>query len=130
MYLSANRIIDIVCEAITERHILAVRYQHTDNQMIVLHRLAPFDVGTTNPKNIQRFADNLYAYSYTHIDRETNLPDPRVITFNIHYFIDIITTEEIFDETDLCLRNLRATKYDYRNCRFALLPNRNWFVTI
>lgn len=127
MYLSCNQVINIVSEAITNRRVLAVRYQHTDDKMVVVHRLAPFDIGTTNPKNIQRFADNLYAYSYTRIDRKTNIADPRVATFNINFFIEMTPTGEIFDETDLSLKNLHATKYDYRSCHFALLPTRNWF---
>ena len=127
--LSANQVIDIVSDAIKHRHILSVRYQHTEDQMVVVHRLAPFDIGSTNPKNIQRFADNLYAYSFTRIDRKTNVPDPRVATFNINFFIEMAPTGETFDETDLCLKNLHATKYDYRTCQFALLPNRSWFQT-
>lgn len=129
MFLTANQVIDIITDAISGRSVLSVRYQHTDDEMIVVHRLAPFDIGTTNPKNIQRFADNLYAYSFTRIDRKTNRPDPRVATFNINYFLQMVPTEEVFDETELCLRNLEATNYDYRTCRFALLPNRRWFQT-
>ena|SRR5258708_11416718 len=129
MYLSANQVIDIVANAITNRQDLDVRYKHTNDDIVVVHRIAPFDIGTTNPKNIERFADNLYAYSYTRIDRKTNLADPRVATFNINFFIEMNQTGEIFDETDLCLKNLQATKYDYRSCQFALLPNRRWFLT-
>jgi hypothetical protein len=126
-FLSPHQVTAIVGVAIAERQVLAVRYQHTSDDIVVQHRLAPFDIGTTNPKNIRRFGENLYAYSYTRIDRKTNRPDPRVATFNINYFLEMNPTGEIFDEVDLCLRNLEVTNYDYRTCRFALLPNRDWF---
>lgn len=127
MHLSSNIVIARVSDAILKRAILEVRYEHTSDQLTVDHRIAPFDIGTTTLKNIERFANNLYAYSYTRIDRKTNRPDPRIVTFNINNFIKMTSTDDVFDETDLAIRHFGVSRYDYRNCNFALVPNRKWF---
>jgi predicted ATP-dependent endonuclease of OLD family len=36
------------------------------------NKIAPFDIGSTNPKTRERNASNLYAYSFTHKDKENN----------------------------------------------------------
>ena len=126
MVISKPQVISIIEKAIENRTVLFVRYQHTTDGEKVEHKIAPFDIGSSNPKNRERFANNLYAYSYTHTN-ENNLPNPKVCAFNINNFLDIQETDKIFDETELAKLNLQATKYDYRNCNFALLPNRNWF---
>lgn len=120
-------VFQLVEKAISNREILSVTYQHKVDGEIVSHRIAPFDIGTTNPKTKDRFKDNLCAYSFTHLDEKTNRPDPKICVFNIQQFIGVEATGEVFDETDLASKNLRATKYDYRTCSFALLPQRDWF---
>lgn len=129
MYLPNYQVIEIVSNSIATRAVLAVRYQHTTDGEIVNHTLAPFDIGSSNPQNVQKFANNLYAYSYTRISEKTNLPDPKVVTFNINNFILMQPNGETFDETDLCIKNMNANprRFDYRSYRFALLPERDWF---
>jgi hypothetical protein len=127
MYLPSNQIIEIVSNAINGRAVLTVLYQHTTDGEVVNHTVAPFDIGSSNPKTAHRFANNLYAFSYTRINDKTHFPDPKVVAFNINNFILMQPNGEIFDESDLCLKNLQTTNYDYRNCRFALLPQRDWF---
>lgn len=126
-YLSRSQVEILVTGAIAERMILEVQYRHVDDGEIVKHTIAPFDIGTTNPKYQERSANNLYAYSYTHLDEKTSKPAPKVCTFNISRFIDVAPSGKTFDENDLADRNKAATKYDYRSCKFAILPNRDWF---
>lgn len=118
----------MITDAIADKTILLIEYQHVDDNEIATHRIAPFDIGTTNPKTQTRNADNVYAFSYTHMDKKTNAPDPKVCAFNINHFVRINVTSETFDETDLTRRNLANTRYDYRNCRFAVLPQRDWYT--
>lgn len=128
MYISKYEVAEIIEKAIQNRTVLYVRYEHTKDRERVEHKIAPFDIGSSNPspKIRERNAENLYAYSYTHKD-DNNFPNPKVCAFNINYFLEISETEEIFDENELAALNLQATKYDYRNCKFAILSNRNWF---
>lgn len=128
MFISKKDLISLVSEAILSKNILMVQYQHTSDGEIVSHKLAPFDIGSTNPNpKIQNAnAEKMYAYSYTHLDKN-NKPDPKVCAFNINNFIRIDSTDETFDETDLAMKNLQTTRYDYRGCSFAIHPNRDWF---
>lgn len=118
-----------MADAIRDRTILEIKYSHVEDDEIVVHRVAPFDVGSTNPnpKIRERNGETVYAYSYTHIDDKTNQPDPKVTGFNGRRFIDIRNTGQTFDETELAILNFQSTKYDYRTCNFALLANRDWF---
>lgn len=125
-FLFKRTVAQLIEKAILNREVLSVTYQHKGDGEIVSHVIAPFDIGTTNPKTRDRFKDNLYAYSYTHLD-EAKRSNPKVCVFNVECFISIEPSGEIFDEVDLAAKNLSATNYDYRSCRFALLPNRNWF---
>jgi len=120
-------VVRIVTNAITKRQVLLVSYQHTKDGDVVSHRIAPFDIGSTNPRTRERFRNNLYAYSFTHVDGKTGLPDPKVCIFDIEHFMSMTPSSETFDEDDLAARNRRATGYDYRTCRFALRPDRHWF---
>ncbi len=126
MFISKNEATRIIEKAIENGTVLLIRYKHTTDGETVEHKIAPFDIGSSNPKNRERFANNLYAYSFTH-KNESNLLNPKVCAFNINNFLNIEETDEIFDETELAKLNFQATRYDYRNCNFALLPNRNWF---
>jgi hypothetical protein len=127
MYIPDYEIISRVSEAIFQRSVLAIQYKRVNDEAIVHHLVAPFDIGTTNPKRIEQSANNLYAYSYSRIDRKTNQPDPRVVTFNIQSFLEMAPNGDTFDETDLCIKNFQVTNYDYRTCNFALHPDRDWF---
>lgn len=126
-FLSKAQVISIVSEAIENREILLIEYQHTADGEIVNHKIAPFDFGTTNPKTYERNKDNVYAYSYTHIDKKTNRADPKVCPFNVNNFIKMTSTDGTFNENELSRLNQQQTHYDYKTCNFALLPNRNWF---
>lgn len=126
--LSCYRIVEIVSEAIQQRQILQATYQHVDDEEEVRHRLAPFDIGSSNPKTASRFQDNVYAYAYTHRSKESNLLAPRVCAFNIHHFISLFPTGETFDETEVAKLHQQVDRFDYRTYKFALSPGRNWFV--
>jgi hypothetical protein len=126
-FLSRCEVIRIVEDAITGRKVLSVKYKHSGDGEIVVHQIAPFDIGTTNPTKREQNKNNLYAYSFTHIDDKKCMRNPKVCVFNLEQFLNMESTSETFDETDLAIKNFQATKYDYRTCCFALLPNRNWF---
>jgi hypothetical protein len=125
--LSRESVVQIVEQAVTKRQVLSVTYVHTTDGETVVHTIAPFDIGSTNPATRERFKDNLYAYSFTHRDDATQLPDPKVCTFSVESFASMSPTGCRFDESDLAVKNWRRTGYDYRRCGFALLPNRDWF---
>ncbi len=125
--MNPNSVRQLITEAIDSRSILLIRYQHTSDGEVVDHRVAPFDIGTTNPKTQERNKNNVYAYSYTHLDSKTNLPSPKVCAFNIESFIDIRESGERFDENELARLNQLATSYDYRTCNFNVAKNRGWF---
>lgn len=125
--INANTVRQLITEAIESRSILLIRYQHTSDGEVVDHRVAPFDIGTTNPKTQERNKNNVYAYSYTHLDSKTNLPSPKVCAFNIESFIDIRESGEKFDENELARLNQLATNYDYRTYDFNVARNRGWF---
>ena len=129
MFLPKYQVVEIVSEAVLRRAVLAVKYQHTRDGEVVDHVIAPFDIGSSNPHNAQKFSNNLYAYSYTRISEKTGLSDPKVVTFSISHFIQMQPNDETFDETDLCIKNMEASprRFDYRTYRFALLPERDWF---
>lgn len=126
--LPKSTVISLVAESIKERHILQVIYRHTSDGERVTHNIAPFDIGSTNPRTRARYEETLWAYSYTHIDDKTSRLDPKVCAFNINNFISIDSTGEKFDENDLARRNHLRTGYDYRGCNFALMPDRDWFL--
>ena len=127
VYLSKSKVIEIVSTAIKERIVLDVTYEHTDKSEIVIHQIAPFDIGSTNPKTSAQFTDALFAYSFTHIDDKKGSLAPRVCRFDVKNFIRMEFTDDYFNETELTELNLQVTRYDYRNCNFALLPNRDWY---
>lgn len=128
MFIPKEKVISIISDAILNRSVLNVKYQHTRDDETVLHKLAPFDIGSTNPntKIRESNAERLYAFSFTHKDDNGN-SKPTVCAFNINNFIEILPTNETFDETDLAIQNLERRGYDYRKCKFALHPDRDWF---
>lgn len=128
MFIPKEKVASIISDAILNRTVLNVKYQHTSDNEIVLHKIAPFDIGSTNlnPKIRESNAERLYAFSFTHKDDNGN-SKPKVCAFNINYFIEITPTNETFDETELAKENLQRTRYDYRDCKFAIHPNRDWF---
>lgn len=125
--LPRSQVEQLISKAISERQILDVEYCHVDDGELVRHTLAPFDIGSTNPKTQKRYTETLFAYCYTHNNKKTNQRDPRVLSFNINNFANIVSTGEMFDENELANAHKLATRYDYRTCKFALLPNRDWF---
>ena len=125
-FLPKSTVTEIVRVAIDKRIVLDVTYHHTDGTEVVTHRLAPFDIGTTNPERVRQFVDSLWAYTYTHKDKQGN-PSPKVCRFDVKNFSRMDFSDDCFDETDLTDRNLIATNYDYRKCNFALLPDRHWY---
>lgn len=87
--INANTATTLIPEAIESRSILIIKYRHISDGEVVDHKIAPFDIGTTNPMTQERNRNNIYAYSYTHQDSKTNLPNPKVCAFNIDSFVDI-----------------------------------------
>lgn len=101
---------------------------HVDGEEAVDHRLAPFDIGSTNPATSLKNANMLYAYLYTHKNKQ-GLPSPRVLGLDVRRFISIEPTGEEFDPVELTDLHLKVASYDYRDCKFAVLPNRDWYLT-
>jgi hypothetical protein len=130
MYLSREIVVELVSEAIEEKKILLVKYEHVKDEEIVNHKIAPFDIGSSNPdpKLRARNENLLYAYCFTHRDKKrNNAPDPKVVAFDIEHFLEMDFNNEKFDENELSELNLERTKWDYSTYKFALLPARNWF---
>lgn len=116
-----------ILNAIIERNVLSVRYQHVSDGQIVDHLIAPFDIGTTNPSRAAVSDDLVWAFCFTHIDPKTLRPDPRVLSLDAKQFVAIGDTGDDFDENELAEIHRNRTGYDYRNCRFAKVPERDWF---
>ena len=126
MFLNPSIIYDTVVKAIYGRSVLAITYQHTSDGEVVHHKIAPFDIGTTNPRTYEQNKDKIYAYCFDHLERN-NIPDPKVIAFNMNNFVSIQSSGETFDPIDLTDKNKQKTGYDYRNCNFAVAKGRNWY---
>lgn len=116
----------IVEAAITNQVVLEMVYQHTSDGETVEHRIAPFDIGTTNPAKKKQFEGTLFAYSYTHLDKEGK-NSPRACSYKIANIVELIETDERFDPIVITDANKKATGYDYRDCDFLLLPKRDWY---
>lgn len=128
MFLDRNYTFNIIKNAIIKKKILSIEYRHSLDEEIVLHKIATFDIGTTNPETYERNKDNVYAYCYDHKD-DKGLLDPKVIAFNINNFISILDTGEIFEPNYLTAKHKEKTGYDYTSCKFAVAPDRNWYNT-
>ena len=127
MFMSVPEVTKIIEESILQREILHVRYQHVKDSEIVDRKMAPFDIGTTNPKTYEQNKDNIYMFCFDHKDEKLNIPKPMVHPIKIYRIVNMKDSGETFDENELADINLRNTGYDYRTCRFALLPDRDWF---
>ena len=128
MFLTREEVTKKIKNAIANKKIILVKYQHVSiDDEIVERRQAPFDIGTTNPKTHESNRDNIYNFCYDHIDRKSEIKNQIVHPINIYHIISIEETGENFDEKELANINLENTGYDYRNCEFAILPDRNWF---
>ncbi len=124
--MDRNEVFNIIREAIVKKKILSITYQHVSDAEIVSHKIAPFDIGTTNPRTFERNKNNVYAYCYDHKDKN-EFPDPKVIAFNINNFLSIKDTGELFDPVELTDKHKAKTGYDYKSCKFAIVPERDWY---
>ena len=127
MFISVPEVTKKIEESILQREILHVRYQHVKNSEIVDRKMAPFDIGTTNPKTYEQNKDNIYMFCFDHRDERLNVIKPRVHPIKIDRVVGVKKTGEHFDENELADIHMQNTGYDYRTCRFALLPDRDWF---
>jgi hypothetical protein len=128
IYLSRDTVREIVADAIIKKLILCIKYQHLwGNNDIVIKEKAPFDLGTTNPKTYQKNKDILYAYCFQHHDEKTGQLNPIVHGINALCIISIEDTGKTFDPIELTKINFKNNNYDYRQCRWALVPNRKWY---
>lgn len=128
MFLSRTEVQRIIENAIRDRKILKVRYQHVgEDQDIVTRTKAPFDIGTTNPKTYERNKNNLYMFCYDHRDEETGLSKPMVHPISILHVISISETGELFNPSELTDIHRRNTGFNYRTWRWAVVPDRNWY---
>ena len=128
MFLQRNEVVQKIEEAIVNRKILSVKYQHvSEDDDIVDRKMAPFDVGTTNPKKVESNKDNVYLFCYDHIDKKNDIKKPIVHAINIKHILSIEETGENFDENELADINLKNIGYDYREYNFVILPDRGWF---
>lgn len=128
MFLSQSEVIRIIEDAIINKKILKVKYQHTssDNEIITSIK-APFDLGTTNTKTYYRNKDNLYMFCFNHIDEKTKQKLPIVHPISSLHIMSIAETGQKFDPIELTDINKANNKYDYRTCKWSLIPNRNWY---
>lgn len=127
MFMSVTEVVLIIEAAILNREVLTVRYQHKDDKSVAERKMAPFDIGTTNPKYAEAHKDNAYMFCFDHRDEKTGISKPIVHPIKINLILEIVKTGEHFDENELADINLQNTGYDYRTCNFALLPDRDWF---
>jgi hypothetical protein len=128
MFLTKLYVSQVIIKAIYETKILRIQYQHTTDSDIKIHNIAPFDIGTTNPKYLIKHKDYVYAYCYDHYN-DNRLLDPKIIHFDINYFLSINETGETFDPIDLTDKYKMTSKnhYDYRYYKFAVAPDRKWY---
>jgi hypothetical protein len=121
-------VFQVIEKAIIERKILSIQYQHTTDSKIVNHKIAPFDIGTTNPKYLYQHKDNVYVYCFDHYD-DNGLLDPTIVHFDINNFLSIIETREFFDPIELTDKYKMKSKnhFDYRTYKFAIAHDRKWY---
>jgi hypothetical protein len=127
MVIPVNEVQKIIEDAIINRKVLLVQYQHADDKNIVLRKMAPFDIGNTNPKYSEAFKDNAYMFCYDHYDYRLQERRPIVHPIRIDLITSIKLNGQVFDEKELADIHLKNTGYDYRTSIFAILPDRNWF---
>jgi hypothetical protein len=127
MFLTREKVIEIISEAIFGKSILNVTYQHMGDQDVVTRKMAPFDIGTTNQRTIESNKNQLYSFCYDHKDKDSGVENPMVHPINIEHIISIEKTGETFDENELADTHMANSGYDYRKCLFAVMPDRNWF---
>jgi hypothetical protein len=127
-FLARDIVTERIKDAIISRKVLKVCYQHvsTDNE-IVERKKAPFDIGTTNPRTYDSNRDNVYLFCYNHIDDKTGQEKEFVHPININHIVSIEETGETFNENELADIHQQNTGYNYRECEFSLLPDRDWF---
>ena len=124
--LSAEHVIEVVTKAVAERRILVAQYRRINGPDVVEHRLAPFDIGSTNERTARKYCDTLWAYAFNNVRKNGEL-QPKICAFDINYFQSMEMTKEQFDEKELAELHAQVANYDYRECSFRLLPKRNWF---
>ena len=128
MFLSKEDVIKKIEDAIINREILKFTYQHISiNNEIVERYKAPFDIGTTNPKTQESNKDNAYLFCFDHTDDKSGQKNEMVHAISSTHIISIEKTGRYFNENELANKHKENTGYDYRQCKFAILPNRNWF---
>ena len=128
MFLSRYEVQRIVEQAIRERKILRITYQHGDkDQQVAARTMAPFDIGTTNLTTYEQNRDNVYMFCFEHVDKKTGLKKPIVHAVNINHVMSASDTGQQFDPVDLTEINKRNTGYDYRRCRWAIVRDRDWY---
>ena len=127
MFMPRNEVQRVVEQAIRERKVLTIAYQHVAlDGNVVTRRQAPFDIGTTNPKTSFQNRDNLYMFCYDHVDPKTGLHKPMVHAININHVASLSILEEVFNPAELMDIHMRNTGFNYRTWRWAILPNRDW----
>ena len=127
-FLTRENAIEMVKSAILERKTLQITYQHMGKDKdVVSRKMAPIDLGTTNIQTMESNKNNLYCFCYDHIDKETGVSKPMVHPINIEHIVSIEDAGESFDENTIAEINEDNTGYNYRNCQFAIVPERSWF---
>lgn len=130
MYLTKSQVKSIVEKAIYNKTILEITYDHTTDDIRRFSRnIAPFDLGTSNPKYFERNKDNLYVFCYDHIDEKTNTKKPHVHAISSLHIINLKETDDHFDPVELTDINKKNSKYnyDYRTCKWAIAIDRKWY---
>lgn len=122
-----GQVLNIAEKAILEKKILKITYKHVDDTIANNVKIAPFDLGTSNLKTFEKNKNKFYFFSYSHFDEKTNHLKPMVISISVENIVKLEETDELFDPRDVTNINRINTGYDYRICKWAILPNRNWY---
>ncbi|MEX2242903.1 MAG: hypothetical protein WD716_03550 [Fimbriimonadaceae bacterium] len=117
-----------ICEvAILELREIEIDYQHVSDPERRTRVVAPFDVGSGNPKFAERFKDNLYAFSADHVDEASGRVAPQVLVFAIRNVFSARILDTRFDPAECRLISLQHDNYDWKGAPFNLVPKRGWF---
>lgn len=129
MFMSPSRVLAIFEDAIRNRRILKVRYQHMSGEREIVERtMAPFDRGTKRP-------DLIYLFCYEHTDEKTGRHAPQVHPIGLNYVVSMTDIPgRHFDERELTLINRENTKshFDYYSewhllRKWGIARDRDWY---
>lgn len=114
-------------QAIKERRQIEIDYEHVDGTERRKRVVAPFDIGTRDPRMADNFKDNLYAFSADHVNKDNDRPEPQVCVFAIAYVHSARLLDSPFDPEECRRTSLKHDSFDWGKRDFNLVPDRDWF---